>query len=92
MLNGNPWEDLTSFSGLLEIRKEPEKGEPLLTLSTDNGRIIMKPQATIELYIPASTTQELSWEEGVYDLLVTAPGPEGDTTVLLFGGFLVRGV
>lgn len=86
---GKLWEDLEEYTALMEIRAEPKASVPLFTLSTENGRIVMD-KGIITLIITAEDTTAITWEAGVYDLLVTAPG--GDTDALLFGGVRVLGV
>lgn len=84
--------DLTGYSALLEIRKDANTGEPLFTLSTENGGIeIDGPQGVITLFIDAADTQAFTWNTGVYDLTITGP-LNGDTDALLYGSFTVSGV
>lgn len=88
-------ETLQDFSGAtaeLIIRDQPE-GTPLLTLTTENGGIELGgAQGTIRLYISAEDTQDVDWTSAVYDLTVTAGGPNGDTDALLYGGFTAQGI
>lgn len=91
MVGSDP-RDLTGYTGLLEIRDAPQ-GTVLFTLSTGNNRITMGGSSGIlELIISATDTAGLTWNSGVYDLTITAPGPSGETDPILFGTFDVRGV
>lgn len=83
--------DLTNYTGLLEIRDEPQ-GAVLLSLTTENNRIEMGgTSGTIDLVVDSVTTMNLTWDTGVYDLTITAPAG-GDTDALLWGKVTVRGI
>lgn len=84
--------DLTDYTALLEIRAMAGDVSPLFTLSTTNGRILLGgAEGTVTLLISDTDTAAITWKRGVYDLTITAP-LGGDTDVLLWGNFGVRGV
>ena len=88
--NGEP-RDLTGYTGLLEIRDEPE-GAVLISMTDVNGRVVFGGVAgTIDLFLDAATTGALTWDTAVYDFTITAPNG-GDTDALLWGKVVVRGI
>lgn len=90
-VDGEP-RDFTDYTAELIIRDEAE-GDPLLTLTTENSRITLgDDNGQIDLVISAEDTADISWDIGVYDFTVTAPGVDGDTDALLFGTFRVSGI
>lgn len=86
----SPPRDLTGYTALLEIYDQPQ-GNLLVSLTDTDGITLGDDAGTIELYLSASDTDTLTWEAGVYELSITAPGP-GDTDILLFGHFKVKGL
>lgn len=84
--------DLTGHTAECIIRNRPG-GDPIFTLSTANGRIILGgASGTIDLVIAAADTAGLTWKSGDYDLLITAGGAGADTDALLYGKFYAEGV
>lgn len=82
--------DLTGYTASMSI-EDPSNGCALLfLLSTGNSRIVLGGIAgTIELFISAADT-DFVWDQGVYELTITGPGPTDDTDALLFGAFHIR--
>jgi hypothetical protein len=81
--------DLTGYTGNLIIRLKPE-GESLLELTDANGGVSFQPGGIIILRIESTVTELLSWNNGIYDLLIT--GLDNITEVLLYGNFSVKGI
>lgn len=81
--------DLTGYTSELVIRTKP-RGASLLTLDTENDGITLDDEGNIELFISDEDTAALDWDSGVYDLTLT--DPDGDTDVLLWGSFIVKGI
>jgi hypothetical protein len=87
---GSPAQDLSGYTANLEIKDKIE-GTTLLSLTTVNGGILLGgASGTITLVIDANATALLTWQHGVYDLVITAPS--GNADVLLYGNFAVRGI
>jgi hypothetical protein len=86
-----PVRDLTDYEATLEVRAEKGDSTVLLTLSTDNGGIIIdEEEGEITLVSDVAEIEEQEWTQGIYDLTITAPG--GDTEAILYGAFVIRGV
>lgn len=83
--------DLTGCTARMHIRAVITDAVPLLSLTTENGRIILGGAAgTIALYIPASVTEGITWLAAVYDLEIVMPAaPEPDVRRLLYGQIVV---
>lgn len=65
--------DITDFQARSQIRDADNN--PLLDLTTENGRIILDPvRAKIIMYIDADTTALQSWDSGVYDIEMVKEG------------------
>jgi hypothetical protein len=80
-------QDLASFSARMSI-KNKVGGTELLSLTTENGRIVIdNTQKTITLLLEADDTELLSWKSGVYDLELVSLG--GVVTALLYGSVTV---
>lgn len=74
---GNTFEpfNLTGYTARMQIRRTLESATPMLSLTTENGRIEINPGTAtneIELSIDAETTATLS-TSGVYDLEIIDP-------------------
>lgn len=92
------WEDedgnlvnLTGWTARMQARKQHwSSGEPLVELSTENGRITLDGAAgTISLEIDTATTTALERiTKGAYDLELV--NPAGEVTRLLEGMFQVK--
>lgn len=66
--------DLTSYSARMHIRRTIDSKEPVLELTTDNGRITLGGvQGTITLELTADETEGIQVTAGVYDLELIAP-------------------
>lgn len=82
--------DLAGYTARMQIRGEIEDAVALLELTTENSRITLGGAAgTIDLYISADDTAEITWESGVYDLELVAPGANGDVIRLVSGSVVV---
>lgn len=68
--------DLAAISGAaMQVRKSISSPDVLLSLTTDNGGIVIDEVAnTITIQASAVQTAEISWSEGVYDIETTSPG------------------
>lgn len=87
---GSDPQDLTGYSAAMPILDAPE-GLTLMSLTTTNGGIVLGGAlGTIQLVISATVTAAITWESGVYELLITAPA--SDTDALLYGGMKVKGI
>lgn len=61
--------DLTGCTARMQIRSAIESSTPLITLTTENGGIVLGGVAgTIELIIAPTATAAITWTAGVYDL------------------------
>lgn len=67
--------NLTGYTAKLQIREKPEAVNPLIELSTENGGIIFSlvEVGTFTLTISSTATTAITWNTGVYDLLMIAP-------------------
>lgn len=74
ILTSYPITDLTGYSAKLQVRSTPNSAVVLLELSTVNGGISLNP-ATGEITLLATPlqTNAFTWQQGVYDLLMTSP-------------------
>lgn len=82
--------DLTGYTARMQVRGEIEDVTFLIELTTENNRITLGGAAgTIDLYISAADTEALTWETGVYDLELIAPGLNGDVIRLVSGAVSV---
>jgi hypothetical protein len=62
--------DLTNCSVTMSITKQP-KGDPLLFLSTSNGKITLDAsQGKIYINLSATETQSLLWRKGKYEIVI----------------------
>lgn len=61
--------NLTGCTARMQIRKEIANATPYVTLTTENGGIVLGGAAgTIELIITPTATAAITWASGVYDL------------------------
>ena len=61
--------DLTGLAARAHFRSTPEAATAFLELSTDDGTIVLGGTAgTVEIVIPPSLTEGVTWRTGVYDL------------------------
>lgn len=70
--------DITDYTARMHIRPELESSDILLQLTTENGRIeITDPEnGQFRIQLTAAETDELDFEDAVYDLELVAPGGE----------------
>jgi hypothetical protein len=67
--------DLTGFTGAAQVRASIDSDQVLLSLTTENGGIILDNTAkTITLQATAVQTAGIDWLDGVWDLELTSPG------------------
>jgi hypothetical protein len=65
--------NLTGYTARMMVREDVDATSPLLTLTTENGRIIIAPdqvgdKGEMSLLITAADTAALTFDSGVYDL------------------------
>lgn len=79
--------DLTGATARMMVRADPDDVSPLLTLTTENGRITLGGVlGTIALTISATVTAALSdWQKGVWDIEIV----QGSTVTRILEGFAV---
>lgn len=77
--------DITGHTARMQVRSRVDSADVLLELSTDNsGIIISNPTlGEFKLYISATTTANINWVYGVYDLEMVSPNE--DVTRLIEG-------
>ena len=76
--------NLTGYTARMQIRKTVKSTDPLISLTTTNGRITLGgAQGTVTLEIAAEDTADFTTFCGVYDLEVEAS--DGTVTRLLEG-------
>lgn len=69
--------DLTGCTARMQIRAEVESATPLLSLTTENNRIVLGGSAgTTSLYVSAEDTAAITWDGGVFDLEIVHPSGE----------------
>lgn len=62
---------LSGLSAKMDIKSKKGASEVLLSLSTDNGGLIVHEVAGyIEIYIPYEITSTITWQIGVFDLIL----------------------
>ena len=68
--------NLNGYVARMQLRRRVDDEEPLLELSTGNGRLILGgEEGTVQINVNASDTEGLDAVEGVYDLeLVSGAG------------------
>lgn len=64
--------NLTGYTAKMQIRERNDDTSPvLLELTTENGQIVITPLAgKVELKIPGSVTDPLTWKTAYYDLML----------------------
>lgn len=77
--------NLSGYTASLVIE---DKGVVLKTLDTSSGIVLGDVLGTIDLLIPLSDVNALTWKRGQYQLTIT--GPSGPTDPLLWGVFTVK--
>lgn len=76
--------DLTGCTARMQMRGTITDAVPLITLTTENGGIVLGGVAgTIELVITATVTAAITWAAAVYDLEIVFPS--GDVRRLVYG-------
>jgi len=80
--------DLTGCTARMQVRQKVESTDVLLSLTTENGGIILGGTAgTVTIYLSATATAALTWKSGVYDLEIEFG--TGDVRRLLAGAVVV---
>ena len=81
--------NLTGCTAQAMVRQNINSATVLATLSTSNNEIVLGGAAgTIAFAIPAATSAAWTWQQGVYDLLITFPS--GAITRILYGTITVN--
>jgi hypothetical protein len=66
--------DLTGYTARMQVRAEIAASAPLLTLTTENARIVLgTDDGAILLTVEADATAALTADRGFYDLELVAP-------------------
>lgn len=80
--------DLTGYTARMAIKYSAVESDALLSLTTENGRILIAPASGgVTLYLSATDTAAITWRNAVYDLeLVNA---EAQVTRLVAGAVRV---
>jgi hypothetical protein len=83
--------DLSGATAILEARSKVSDENPFMTLTTENGGIVISDPETgiIQLYYSATDTEELDAVRGVYDLQVNFNAGQ-DVGYLLQGKMTVQ--
>lgn len=83
--------DLSNMTAILEARAKLADAEPFMTLTTENGGIIIDAPETgvFQLYLSAADTEDLDAVKGVYDLQVNFNSGQ-DVGYLLQGKMTVQ--
>lgn len=72
-IDGSPV-DLSTYTALLQIREDRNEDSPLkLTLSTENGRLVLGSDGSIRRVIDATTMASLREDTYFYDLAIESP-------------------
>ncbi len=78
--------NLTGYTARMQIRKDIADALPVAELTTENGGITLGGAAgTIDFYLSDTVTAAYTWEDGVLDLELVAPGTGGDVIRLVEG-------
>lgn len=80
-----PAVDLTGFTARMQVRQAIEAPDPLIELTTANGRILITPlEGRIDMIISAQDSALLNFDDcAVYDLEIESAG--GEVTRLVRG-------
>jgi hypothetical protein len=67
--------DLTGYSARMHIRQKINSPDPIIALTTENGRIVFKDRTNgiFSLEISATDTALLNFRSAVYDLEMVSP-------------------
>lgn len=80
--------DITGYKARMQIRAQPEAADPMIELTTENGRITLGGAAgTVDLLIADEDTDLLPKGKWVYDLELVSAG--GEVTRLVQGSVKV---
>lgn len=80
--------NLFGFTARMQVRATTQAATPLVTLTTDNGGIVLTPATGgIRLYLSAQATDSLPARKAVYDLEMV--GADGTVTRLVQGSFTI---
>lgn len=81
---------LPGYTARMQVRSTIDSSDVIITLTTENNRIIIDPpKGQITLQIDATTTAEINAGKYVYDLELISP--QGSVERLIMGSFTVRG-
>jgi hypothetical protein len=79
--------DTTGYTARMQVRQKYDSLNAIITLNTENGRIVLGSDGSFQLNIPSSITETLPSGKYVYDF--EAVSPEGFVTKLVRGTFRV---
>lgn len=80
--------NLTGYTAKMQVRQSAASETVLLELSNTNGMLTITPlTGTVTMVFSASTTADIDWKRGKYDLEMTAV--DGTVTRLLEGEITV---
>jgi hypothetical protein len=79
--------DTDGYTARMQVREKYSSPNALVTLSTENDRIVFGSDGSFQLNLPSSVTEELTPGKYVYDF--EAISPEGTVTKLVRGTFRV---
>jgi len=83
--------NVSGYTARMHIRESIESANPTLSLTTENGRIVVYgSEGRFDLTVSASDMTGISAGKYIYDLEVVAP-VTGIVTRLMMGNFVVRG-
>lgn len=77
---------LTGLTARMMIRAKVLDTDPLLTLTTENGRIVLTDPGSIRLLVSADDMAALDFKTGVYDLEIVDAGATPDRVTRLLQG------
>jgi hypothetical protein len=79
--------DTAGFKARMQVRQKYDSPSVLISLTTENGRIVFGSDGSFQLNIPSSITETLTPGKYVYDFEAVSPG--GAVTKLVRGTFRV---
>lgn len=91
--------DLTGYTAKMQVRATIKSSTALLTLTTENGGIVIEDQVektgmysiNISSILTANITNHIE-VEGIYDLKLISALPDGDVRLQQFGIFTIKPV
>lgn len=68
--------NLSGVVAEMHIKKYTNSPDTLLTLTQTNGIVVDEAEGKFEITIPYATAKTITWQTGVFDLLVKTPSDE----------------